>query len=57
MKYEPLSVRNDINEFVKDYLAENFDYNMFMEDDEEEEFRLCVIQATLKFIKISGQLN
>jgi len=57
MKYEPLAVRDDINEFVKDYLAQNFDYVMFMEDEEEEEYRLSVIQATLEFIKKTGQFN
>jgi len=30
---------------------------MFMEDEEEEEYRLSVIQATLEFIKKTGQFN
>ena len=57
MADEIITVRQDIDNYVKDYMAKKFDYIIDEEDDEEIEYRLCVIHATLSFIKESGQFN
>lgn len=52
-----VKVRKDIDDFVKEYLWLEHDYRMFDEDEDEEDYRLCIIDAVLAFIKDSGQFN